>query len=71
MREFMKRFDKITNKATAKAIYSSISHGLKHSQFAGAKEKFAKYGTRGQARCPCHSLSGLYITSYFREVNSV
>lgn len=43
MREFMKRFDKITDKASAKAILANVRHGLKHSQFTWAKEKFSKY----------------------------
>jgi hypothetical protein len=43
MREFMKRFDAITDKASAKEILTHVRHGLKHSQFAWAREKFAQY----------------------------
>lgn len=42
MREFMKRFDDITDDATAKDILTHVRHGLKRSQFDWAKEKFAK-----------------------------
>ncbi len=43
MREFMKRLDNIADTATAKNILTHVRHGLKHSQFTWAKEKFEKY----------------------------
>ncbi len=43
MRQFMKRFDEITDNAVAKDILTHVRHGLKHSEFEFVKEKFAKY----------------------------
>jgi hypothetical protein len=43
MREFMKRFDTMTDKTLAKDILTHVRHGLKRSQFTWAKEKFAQY----------------------------
>lgn len=43
MREFMKRFDDMTDKAMAKDILTRVRHGLKRSQFAWAREKFVRY----------------------------
>jgi hypothetical protein len=44
MREFMRRFDGMTDTATAKKILTRVRHGLKHSQFDWAREKFDKCG---------------------------
>lgn len=45
MRELMRRFDNMTDTATAKAILTHVRHGLKHSQFDWAREKFARCGS--------------------------
>ena len=39
-REFMRRFDSMTDTAMAKAVLTRLRHGLKHSQFDWAREKF-------------------------------
>ncbi len=44
MKEFMNRFDSLTNDQTAKEILTRVRHGLKHSQFDWAREKFEKCG---------------------------
>lgn len=44
MHEFMRRFDKMTDKALAKEVLTRVRHGLKHSQFNWAREKFAMCG---------------------------
>lgn len=44
MREFMRRFDSMTDTETAKVILTNVRHGLKHSQFDWAREKFAESG---------------------------
>lgn len=43
MREFMKRFDEMTDERMAKAILTHVRHGLKPSDFSWAKESFAEY----------------------------
>ncbi len=45
MREFMRRFDAMTDVTTAKAILTKVRHGLQHSQFESAKERFVKCGS--------------------------
>lgn len=44
MREFMHRFEGMTNTVMAKEILTHVRHGLKHSQFDWAREKFIKCG---------------------------
>lgn len=44
MREFIRRFDEITDAEAAKNILTHVRHGLKHSQFDSAKKKFAECG---------------------------
>jgi hypothetical protein len=43
MIEFMKRFDAVTDTASAKDILTHVRHGMKRSQFDWAREKFALY----------------------------
>lgn len=53
MREFMKRFDNMTDKAMAIDILTHVRHGLKRSQFSWAKEKFAKYNNIDEFNTVC------------------
>jgi hypothetical protein len=45
MREFMKRLESMADKAAARDILTHVRHGLKRSQFAWAREKFARYNS--------------------------
>lgn len=43
IREMLKRFDTMVDPRTCKDIFCNVKHGLKHSDFIWAREKFLQY----------------------------
>lgn len=66
-RELLKRFDSLVDSQICKSIFCNVKHGLKHSDFLWAREKFLQYN---DIDAFCSAMRREYIDGFNRAALS-